>query len=812
MKYVLALLSLLLIAFGGGKAHAQPAHPCKLTGFLTDSTKGRPLPYATVALMEGARLRAGAATDEKGNFTIANVPLGNYNLMVSSLGYRTRAIPVRLTAGHSVIDVGNIRMAPESKLLEEVKVISRKALVEDKGDRLVYHAEKDISNSGGSASDVLRKVPMLTVDPEGNVQMHGNGNIKVLINGKPSAIMAGNLSQALRQMPANIIRSVEVITSPGARYDAEGSAGVINIITKKALQGFSGSVNANGGNLGQGIGNNLAVRKNKIGISLSLSAYRYRQQKENELLRQALNNGELVSVLTQASTSDNTGSGGYGDLSLDFDPDSTSRFTLSATFWGGDFPDNSTLINRLTDAQGEEIQAFHSNIRVQNSYQNGQLDLGFAKTFKKPEHEFSLIAQVGLMPNRYLYDTDLFSLEGEINYSQKSGNHTRSKEYTLQTDYVYPFIINSRRDTSVLKMELGSKVILRDISSTFRVEESADGMAGFAPDPDLSNDFGYLQQVSSGYAAIRLNNQRHWMLSAGARLEQTAIQGNFVTTNSALASRYTNLIPSVTISKGIGVHNLKASYTQRIQRPMIGYLNPWRNESDPKNISTGNPLLEPELTHGTELSHSLTTSGGWSFFSGLYWRFANNAIEALATVDSSGVSFRQPLNIARRVSYGFHFNCSGQAGPNWYFNFGGDVRHAELYSHASSQSNAGEVGTAYLTTSYTLPRNFTLEATGNYVSARVNIQGTDSYFYWYGFSVKKELWNKKASLTLVVNNPFERGVIQRGEQSASTFSTLSRYMTINRSARIDFNWRFGQTKGSGNKQSRKIKNSDKLDQ
>ncbi len=140
-------------------------------------------------------------------------------------------------------------MASEEKTLSEVVVSGQKDLVEDKGDRLIYNAEKDISNAGGTAADVLRKVSMLSVDLNGNVQMQGNGNIKVLINGKPSAMMARNLADALRQMPANIIKSVEVITSPGAEYDAEGSAGVINIISKKALQGFNGSVNASAGNL-----------------------------------------------------------------------------------------------------------------------------------------------------------------------------------------------------------------------------------------------------------------------------------------------------------------------------------------------------------------------------------------------------------------------------------------------------------------------------------------------------------------------------------------------------------------------------------
>ena len=206
---------------------AAQSNPGRIYGTLTDSTTTKPVPFATVALQTTAnRLVTGAVTDNTGAFSLENVPAGEFKLVISFVGYRTRAMDnVFVTAQKPLVSLGTIALASDSRKLGEVQVVGQKALVEDKGDRLVYNAENDATNTGGTAVDVMRKVPMLTVDLEGNLKMRGSSNIKVLVNGKPSSIMARNLADALKQMPADIIKSVEVITSPGAKYDAEGSAG-----------------------------------------------------------------------------------------------------------------------------------------------------------------------------------------------------------------------------------------------------------------------------------------------------------------------------------------------------------------------------------------------------------------------------------------------------------------------------------------------------------------------------------------------------------------------------------------------------------
>ncbi|HEX8358109.1 MAG TPA: carboxypeptidase regulatory-like domain-containing protein, partial [Segetibacter sp.] len=272
--------------------YAQSIASHKLIGIIKDSATAKGIPMATITLLQKDKNIATAATDTLGSFELQKLLPGKYSLQISSISYQSLILPVTILGDTLVHDLGSIQLSLQKGTVGSVTVTGLKALIEDKGDRLVYNAEKDISNAGGTAADVLRKVPSLTVDLDGNVQMRGNGNIKVLINGKPSAMMARNLADALKQMPANIIKTIEVITSPGAKYDAEGSAGVINIITKKGLQGFNGSANAAVGNFNRGVGTNLNYKKNKIGISMSANMYQYRNVREGSISRTTLQNGQ----------------------------------------------------------------------------------------------------------------------------------------------------------------------------------------------------------------------------------------------------------------------------------------------------------------------------------------------------------------------------------------------------------------------------------------------------------------------------------------------------------------------------------------
>lgn len=784
----------------------------RVSGVLSDSLTTKPVPFATVALKTADnKLVTGVTTKEDGGFLLETVAVGEYKLEISFVGYRTKLLEaIRITTEKPRIELGLIKLVPDTKNLKEVAVVGQKTLVEDKGDRLVYNAEKDATNTGGTAADVLRKVPMLTVDLDGNVKMRGSGNIKVLVNGKPSSIMARNLADALKQMPANIIKSVEVITSPGAKYDAEGSAGVINIITKKAIQGTNGTVNLTWGNLNRSIGGNLNVKGKKLGVAISLNGDQFRGIGETSSTRTALANGIPTSILKQSTFRDNTGTSGYGELSIDYDPDTTNRINFSANAWGGAFPNNSTLTSSLTDTQGNVIQAYQRKIQFRNPFGNTEFNLGWTKSFKKPGREFSILTQYARMPDNYYYTIQQTGIESTLpTYLERSTNLSRNNEYTLQTDYVHPLTARTKQDTLNFKLEAGAKTILRNIGSEYVIEQATSGLEqDYTIDPNRSSEFTYSQQVTSGYTSLKIDSKRKWNLTAGARLENTSIQGDFVTTKTRFSNQYQNLIPSFTLAKTFHTkHTVKVSYTQRISRPMIWYLNPYKNYSDPKNVQTGNPYLNPELTHATEVSYSTFGKEGSSFNAALFWRQTNNSIEWLTTVDAQGAALSSPQNIGRNASYGANMNVTLQPNKQTNISLNTDLTYVDLTSVALNQRTSGWVWSVGPNASYKLPKDFTLQANGYVNSGWISLQSRNSGWYYYGLSAKKEFMDKKITMTLNLNNPFNRSNRQTGEQFAPTFTAQNTSLFVNRSVRLTLSFKFGQM-SSGGKQSKKISNDD----
>lgn len=777
----------------------------KVTGMVIDSATRKALPYASVSILKSDSFYLGTAADAQGKFELSPSP-GKYVMEVSVMGFIKKSLPLQVegTFNKNL----TIELTGETGVLKEVTITQLKALVEDKGDRIVYNAEKDISNAGGTAADVLRKVPMLTVDLNGNVQMRGSGNLRILINGKPSSMMARNVAEALRQMPANIIKSVEVITSPSARYDAEGSAGVINIITKKGLQGFNGSLNTTAGNFNRSVGGNISYRKKKIGLSLSLNTYQYRNKYERQSLRTALQNGLPVNVIAQDGAADNTGTGANGELSLDYDPDSLSRINFSANIWGGNFPNNSTFRTTVYDPNNNLLQSYSTMSWFTNPFGNGQLDLGYTKTFKKPGQEFSLLTQFSRMPDNYFYRSEFYTPDEKLYLTQYSDNYSRNKEYTAQADYVHPFMRKGNKDTLDIKLEAGTKLIYRDIGSEYLASYKMDPQGPVIADPAQSNDFDYTQKVLSAYTSFRMDTRKKWSVVVGARLERTELHGTFTNSGTVVNSNFNNLIPSINISKGIKKHRLKFSYTQRIQRPMIWLLNPWLNANDPKNIWTGNPFLLPELNHSWEVGHSITGENGFSLNTSFFHRHTNKGFEFLANVDSNGVSLTKPQNVGKRYDLGININTSTQPISNWNLGGGADVTYVDMKTTNSDLKSSGWVWRLNYNTTYKFPKDYSIQADGNFGSGWINLQTKNSGWYWYSFSGKKEFWNKKASLTLGINNPFQSRIRVTAVRSDPSFLENSSFSAVNRAVRLTFEWRFGEMV-TGGKQSKKISNDDK---
>jgi outer membrane receptor protein involved in Fe transport len=814
--------------------------PGQLTGQLVDSLSGQPVPFCAVALFDAnSRQVMGGIADEEGRFQFQNLAPGTYRLMVTSVGYRSRnVVNLRIGTEGTFLDVGTLFLRPDEQVLNEVVVTGQRALIEDRGDRLVYNADRDISNQAGSAADVLRKVPMLSVDLNGNVQLRGSSNFRIFLNGKPSAMMARNPADALRQLPGGTIRSVEVITSPGARYDAEGTSGIINIITTKRLDGLHGSTYSTVGNLYQSLGSSVHYQDKKLGVSGTGGGSQFRSIGFQELYRTSLTNGEPATGFFQRNEQDNRGPGGNLGITVEYDPDSSSRFQFGMNGWGGKTPANNLLYSRLNSPDGQVFREFRQDIRQTDSYLSGEVNAGYSRSFSSrkrstryfalpelfsktqggpggtsagPAPEVTVLMQYSHTPYRTWYTSDQFTLEEQVTYREQSTNLSRFNELTFQSDYTYPLEFRPWGDTLRATLEVGVKGIRRDIGSDYSLEQAFNGSDNFQADPARSSQFDYLQQVLSGYFSVRLVRTRGWVLVAGSRLEHTYLGGDFISSDTTLRRQFKNLIPSLLLSRRfLDKHSVRLGYTQRIARPQIGYLNPFVNYSNPQNIVTGNPELDPELSHAFEISHSLYLGAGFFIHSSLFHRLTNNAIEYLSVVNTEGVAVSRPANIARRTVSGLQLSTTIKPDKNTNLTAGGGLQRLDAFSEALGQRNTGLVGTFTTSLSYRLVKDLIVQANGTYQTGRIVLQGRTSAWYGYAFSAKKDILEKKASLTLSVNTPFQRAVKQTTTREAPTFFSYANTSTVTRSVQATFYWQFGEYKSRG-RQPKTITNDDKAD-
>lgn len=423
---------------------AAPKGKGKISGTIIDGTTKQPVPFATVALTDPATNKPvdGALADENGKFSITKIAAGNYKIVVSFIGYQTQTIDnVKLSDKKAEVDLATITVNPTVQELKEVTIEGQRALIEEKVDRTVYNAENDATNKGGDATDVLRKVPMLSVDLDGNVSMRGSQNIKVLINNRPSTIAASSIADALKQIPADLIKSVEVITSPSAKYDAEGSAGIINIITKKnTLEGFSLNIDAGAGLRGSNLGLNGNYRKGKMGFSLGgfgRAGYNVIGSFENNQQTIDAEGTQRLNVQTADTRNNNI----FGRYQFGWDYDINKKNFLSSSVQFGlrnnkVFQDDLLTQTYLNDSlENSSLR----DVRVEDLSNNVEVNLNYTHNFDKPQQEFSLLTlysrnnRTNDFVNSLINESD-FSILSRL----KNENASYNQETTVQADYQTP--------------------------------------------------------------------------------------------------------------------------------------------------------------------------------------------------------------------------------------------------------------------------------------------------------------------------------------------------------------------------------------
>ncbi|MCY7356241.1 MAG: TonB-dependent receptor, partial [Rudanella sp.] len=581
-----------------------------ISGSVVDSVSRKPVEFATIALLglSNSTPIAGDLTDATGRFSFNKVAPGRYRLRITFIGYEDRTSDALvLTQADNDLNLPPLLLRTVSQTLSEVTVTARRDLIEDKEDRVVYNAGNDPTNAGGTAIDVMKKVPMLTVDPDGSIQLKGSSSIKVLINNKPSSIMARSISEALQMIPAEAIKSVEVITAPSAKYDGEGTAGIINIITRSRLQGLVGGGTGTTGNRTHNLGANLNMKQGKMGLTAYGGGNMTLNDGGSASVRRSLLANQSVSELRQNSSNRSVNQSGYGSFNLDYDLDSTNQVGFDGSFSSGSRTGSSIRDTRYEGTQARQPFRRYSDNSGDNS--NYDVNLNYTRLFKRPEQEFTFLTQLNNSDNDSRYALDQFILpENEfINYREKNTNRSQTTEWTVQTDYSHPFKKGKKT------LEVGAKSIRRNVESDFSLQNAKSDSTAFVDDPRRANQFDYRQWVVASYASFRIITTKRWSYTLGGRYEFTDIDANFVSNKTTFQDQYHILLPNVAVSKRFrNNQRVRLSYNQRIQRPNIFFLNPFINSNDPKNLTFGNPYLDPERAHSMEFTYSVYTKKGFS--------------------------------------------------------------------------------------------------------------------------------------------------------------------------------------------------------
>ncbi|GAA3970889.1 outer membrane beta-barrel family protein [Pedobacter ginsengiterrae] len=754
---------------------------------VLDSVTKAPIDYATISLISVKTTKSvnGGVTDAKGKLVLQNIAPNDYKLLIGFMGYKTKTVLVSTTPAKPDFNLGNVFISSTENSLAEVQVTGTKAVIENKIDRMVYNAEADGTNAGGDATDVMRKVPMLSVDMNGNVQLRG-GAVRVLINGKPSGTMASSVADALKMIPAEQIKSVEVITSPSAKYDAEGSGGIINIITKKSnAQGVSGTVNASAGTRQNNGSFNLTAKTGRLSVNTSLGTnLAYAQNSRVVILNQTtLNNGSLNSV-SQDGYSKWSRQGYNGSLGLDYDFNAYNNISTNVkmnSFSNGGPGASNYIINGLPATNVSDMDMTFNNL---------DWNVDYRKTSKKEGEEFSISAQLSSGRTPTSFSNILTSAAFPAGFQTISNNTGKNNEYTFQTDYTYPF-------TKTTTLEVGAKAILRDIKSQF---------------DNAAQDFEYNQDVSSVYGVVSFELTKKLKFKGGVRGEYTQI--DFNTQNSGVQKNdYFNLFPSAILSQTLkGNATLKLSYNRRLQRPGQSYLNPFRNESDQFNIMQGNPQLNPELSDNFELGYNTYIKGSIINASVFYRRTGGVIESSISPISENGTNktYTSYINVGTAQTYGMNVFASYNPKPKWTLmtNIGlntYEVTNTVLNISTGTFLNYNIFGRS----AYGFGKGYNFELFGVVNSPRRTYQGKTDAMIFYGASFKKEILKKKGSIGINTLNPFNRDLhIQTVNNSVTATGTVYQSQNIYyplRSFGVNFSYSFGKLKFT---EKKKIKNDD----
>jgi outer membrane receptor protein involved in Fe transport len=814
-KLILALS--ILVSLLSYKSMAQGAGPREvtITGKVLDKLSNEPLEYATIAFFskQENKIVTGGITDPNGNFSIP-VPAGTYDISIEFISFKKITLANRnLTASQNL---GTFSLEEDAQSLGEVEVIAERTTVEMKLDKRVYNVGQDLTVRGGSVSDVLDNVPSVSVDVDGNVALRGNQNVTILINGKPSGLVGLNSTDALRQLPADAIERVEVITAPSSRYDAEGTGGILNIILRRSkLQGMNGSITANAGTpTSYGVSGNINYRTGNFNF-FNTSSYNYRENPGTGLTERENADGSLFN---EYRDSDRTQDGFTISNGVEWYINDSSSLTASFVWKNSD---NSSLISNNTfqyNSSNDLIRRFLRETPETEDDKTFQYAVNFDKQFGgNSQHKLTADFQYENSQE------DQFSrITNDGDPSQRIQTLENQKRILLQADYVLPI-------GEASQFEAGYRGNFNVMDTDYTLENYRNG--DYVVNTGLTNNLIYTEHVNAAYTQFGSKVSQFSYLM-GLRLEETRITVDQVTSGDYSKRNYLGLFPTLNLSYSLSDRqNVTLGYNRRISRPRSRFINPFPSQSSPTMQFTGNPDLNPSFSNTVDLGY-LNTFGKLTLNTSLYYTKATKTFNLIQqgtgdfyfpeldlTVNENDASFpdlasqyndeveviqQTPINLASNTRVGFEFTLTYRPTSKWNLNGNFNVFQSQNRGefNGTSFDNDNVSWFARINNKYTLPGNIDWQTRVFYQGPRADAQTKSRGMASVDLAFSKDLFNNNMSVAFNVSDLFNSRVMI-SETSTPLFNSYSENQWRQRSFNVSVTYRFNQQKRQQTRQQRR---------
>ena len=778
-------------------ATVMMAQKTVVTGVLVDATLQEGEPYATVRIFKKGAQKPAAmcVTDLDGHFSQEIAGNGSYVVQMSSIGKVDTNREITLS-GQTEIDLGHVEMKEDAQMLAGVEVVAQKPLVKMEVDKMSYNVQEDADSKAATVLDMLRKVPMVTVDGEDNISVNGSSSFKVYVDGKPNVMMSSAPSQVFKAMPASMVKNIEVITNPGAKYDAEGGAGVLNIVMNKeataamggasSMNGYNGNIRVQAGTKSLGASAFVSGQQDKLTYSANVN-YNRSNPGETTTTMEREQLGTMPSTLISESTSKPKTPFVMGNITLGYELDALSSIGLTAGITSFNMKSNSHSNNSYTGSMYGNGYSYGNTIdtKMKRTSFSGSLDYQRFFNQERPS-SLTLAYQLTYAPTNN-ETTTLFDQLENSSWMDMTNRYSENKERTTDHIFQADFTTLIGKNTT---LNAGMKFSYRKATS------DADNYLMGEYSEALSSEYEYKNAILAGYAEF-VSKFGKWSTKAGLRYEQTwqdvsyqLGNGNDFTTN------YGNLVPSASLSYNFApTSNIGLTYNMRISRPGITYMNPYVDRSNPTMISYGNPDLETEKSHNLGLVFN-SFSSKLMLNVNLRHSFTSNAIEMYSFYDSNNVLNSTYDNTAKHNMTSLNIYVNYLLNKNTRIFLNGGVDYSDLRSEALDLSNSGWHANMMLGVQQTLPWDIKLSCYLITSTKSYNLQGWSSGFNMLTANLSKSFFNDKLTVSVMAMTGLGNGG-SLAIESYTNSKDFTNHMNIKvpmQSISLSLTYNFGNTK------------------